>query len=109
MLSLRIKRRHFGSCRVRRGEGSFNPGIVVGVTGVGRRIFRTHSNHAGLFADFHSCRHHFITNLERAGVRPKIAQTLARHIDIRLTLNVYTHAELADQTAAIGELPGPPG
>jgi hypothetical protein len=26
----------------------------------------------------------------------------------RLTLNVFTHAELADQTAAIEVLPGPP-
>ena len=70
--------------------------------------FLAYANHAGRYADFHSCRHLFITSLERAGIRPKVAQTLARHIDIRLTLNVYTHAELADQTAAIGILPGPP-
>jgi hypothetical protein len=38
-----------------------------------------------------------------------MAQTLARHSDIRLTLGVYTHVELHDQTAAIGTLPGPPG
>ena len=37
-----------------------------------------------------------------------MAQTLARHSDIRLTLGVYTHVELHDQTAAIGSLPGPP-
>jgi integrase len=66
-------------------------------------------NHVGLYADFHSCRHLFITSLERAGVRPKVAQTLARHSDIRLTLRVYTHSDQADQTEAIGELPGPPG
>ena len=71
--------------------------------------FLAYRNHAGLYADFHSCRHLFITNLERAGIRPKVAQTLARHSDIRLTLDVYTHAELADQTVAIGALPGPPG
>jgi len=71
--------------------------------------FLAYSNAAGLFADFHSCRHLFITNLERAGVRPKVAQALARHSDIRLTLNVYAHAELSDQTAAIATLPGPPG
>lgn len=35
-----------------------------------------------------------------------MAQTLARHSDIRLTMNVYTHTELAEQTAAIAELPG---
>ncbi|MFM9067565.1 MAG: hypothetical protein ACKOUR_09585 [Planctomycetota bacterium] len=34
-------------------------------------------------------------------MRPKVAQMLARHSDIRLTLGVYAHAELTDQTAAI--------
>jgi hypothetical protein len=38
-----------------------------------------------------------------------MAQTLARHSDIRLTLGVDTHVELADQTAAIQALPVPPG
>ena len=61
-----------------------------------------------IFADFHSMRHLFITSLERAGIRPKMAQILARHSDIRLTLGVYTHVELHDQTAAIGALLGPP-
>jgi len=37
-----------------------------------------------------------------------MAQTLARHSDIRLTLGVYTHVELHDQTAAIHSLPAPP-
>jgi integrase/recombinase XerD len=70
--------------------------------------FLAYVTHAGRYADFHSGRHLFITSLERAGIRPKVAQTLARHSDIRLTLGIYTHAELADQTAAIGVLPGPP-
>ena len=33
---------------------------------------------------------------------------LARHSDIRLTLGVYTHVGVHDQTAAIKSLPGPP-
>ncbi len=70
--------------------------------------FLCYCNHDGLFADFHSMRHLFITSLERAGVRPKMAQVLARHSDIRLTMGLYTHVELNDQTAAIGALPGPP-
>jgi integrase len=53
-------------------------------------------------------RHLFITSLARAGIRPKVVQTLARHSDIRLTLNVHMHAGLADEAAAIGVLPGPP-
>ena len=70
--------------------------------------FLRYCNHDGLYADFHSMRHLFITNLERAGISPKMAQVLARHSDIRLTMNIYTHVELHDQTAAIRALPGPP-
>lgn len=73
-----------------------------------RSDFLLYRNHAGLYADFHSCRHLFITSLERAGVRPKVAQSLARHSDIRLTLGVYAHSELTEQTAAIAALPAPP-
>jgi hypothetical protein len=36
-----------------------------------------------LYADFHSFRHVFITSLGKAGVSPKMAQTLARHSDNR--------------------------
>src|SRR5262249_5661901 len=50
----------------------------------------------GRVADFHSLRHAYITLLERSGVSPKLAQELARHSDIRLTMNVYTHAGLYD-------------
>jgi integrase/recombinase XerD len=65
-------------------------------------------NHSGLYADFHSLRHWFITGLAKAGVKPKMAQTLARHSDVRLTLGVYTHVELPDRSAAIESLPAPP-
>ncbi len=58
------------------------------------------------FADFHANRHTFITNLCRADVAPKTVQTLARHGDIRLTMNLYSHVDLADQSAAIARLPG---
>jgi integrase len=71
--------------------------------------FLSYTDHLGRYADFHSCRHLFITHLERARISPRLAQTLARHSDIRLTLQVYTHLELQDQTAAIRSLPGPPG
>ena len=70
--------------------------------------FLCYCNHDGLFADFHGLRHLFITSLERAGVKPKMAQTLARHSDIRLTLGVYTHVGLSDCSAAIESLPAPP-
>ena len=70
--------------------------------------FLAYRNHAGLYADFHSYRNLFITSLERVGVRPTVAQKLARHSDIRLTLRVYTFAEPADQKAVIEAMAGPP-
>lgn len=56
-------------------------------------------------ADFHSLRHTFITNLARAGVHPSIAQQLARHSSITLTMNHYTHTKLADHAKAVNTLP----
>ena len=53
--------------------------------------FLAYCDSNGRFADFHSNRHSFITSLERAALSPKMAQTLARHSDVRLTLGVYTH------------------
>jgi integrase len=70
--------------------------------------FLVYRDSAGRFADFHSHRHTFITALERAGVRPRTAQTLAWHSDIRLTMGIYTHIGLHDQTRAIESLPPPP-
>jgi len=70
--------------------------------------FLRYCDGAGRFADFHSHRHTFITSLERAGISPKMAQTLARHSDIRLTMGIYTRVGLNDQTAAIRSLPPPP-
>jgi len=58
------------------------------------------------YADFHSNRHTFITNLSLAGVQPRDAQELARHSDIRLTMNLYTHIGLEDKAKAIGKLAG---
>ena len=59
----------------------------------------------GRVADFHSLRHSYITLLSRSGVSPKLAQELARHSDIRLTMNVYTHAGLYDLGGAVQNLP----
>jgi hypothetical protein len=49
----------------------------------------------------------FITNLCKAAVSPKTAQTLARHSDIRLTMDVYTHVDREEQVAAIRSFPAP--
>jgi len=58
----------------------------------------------GRYADFHSNRHTFITNLSLAGVSPRDAQELARHSDVRLTMNLYTHVNMQDKARAIEKL-----
>lgn len=68
--------------------------------------FLRYKRSKGFNADFHAMRHTFITNLCRANVSPKTAQALARHSDIRLTMNVYTHIDQAEQATAIGMLKG---
>ena len=55
--------------------------------------------------DFHALRHTFITCLARGGVHPKVAQTLARHSTITLTMDRYSHMGLLDQAAALEALP----
>ena len=60
------------------------------------------------FLGSHANRHRFISNLGKAGVSPKLAQTLARHSDPKLTMNIYTHVEMTDQAAAVSRLGAPP-
>jgi 7-cyano-7-deazaguanine synthase len=60
---------------------------------------------AGRVVDFHALRHTFITRLARANVSPKVAQTLARHSTITLTMGTYAHIGIADQRAALDSLP----
>ena len=67
--------------------------------------FLAFKDERGYVVDFHSLRKTFITNLSRAGVSPKTAQTLARHSDINLTMNTYTMLGVLDQAAAVECLP----
>lgn len=64
-----------------------------------------YQTNAGVFANFNANQHTFITNLAKARVLPKLAQTLSRHSDIGLTMEVYTHTELHEEAAAIAMLP----
>jgi integrase len=59
----------------------------------------------GKVLDFHSFRHFFVTSIVKGGASPKVAQTLARHSDVRLTLGVYSHAGLYDLAGAVESLP----
>jgi hypothetical protein len=59
----------------------------------------------GRIVDFHGQRMTFITALARVGVPPAIAQKLARHSDINLTMGTYTRLQMADLAEAVGKLP----
>jgi integrase len=59
----------------------------------------------GRSVDIHSLRHTFGTMLARAGVTPQAAQKLMRHSKIDLTMNLYTHLDLAEISSAVQNLP----
>ncbi len=59
----------------------------------------------GRVADFHALRHTYITGLAKAGVHPRVAQTLARHSSIELTMKRYTHVNLESQVEALAKVP----
>jgi integrase len=59
----------------------------------------------GRVYDFHALRHQFISDLAAAGVHPKVAQDLARHSTITLTMDHYTHLGARDHAAALEKLP----
>jgi len=69
--------------------------------------FLAYENAKGEFADFHSLRHTFITNLVRAGVMPAVAMKLARHSTIALTIDRYTHVGETDAASSLAKLPAP--
>ena len=59
----------------------------------------------GNFADFHSLRKTFGTNLARAGVPSRVAMALMRHSDRRLTDKIYTDENLLGTWSAFDSLP----
>src|SRR5262249_30698152 len=59
----------------------------------------------GRVFDFHAIRGQFISTLAARGVHPKVAQVLARHSTIVLTLDTYTDAKLLDGRGALDLLP----
>ena len=63
---------------------------------------------AGSVLDFHALRHTFITNLVLAEVHPKKAQELARHSTFALTMDRYTHLQVAECRSALDSLPNLP-
>src|SRR4029079_6574406 len=62
---------------------------------------------SGRVADFHARRHSYITALAMSKAPVKVIQSLARHSTPTLTLGIYAHVGLYDQTPALYALPGP--
>jgi integrase len=60
---------------------------------------------SGRVADFHALRHSYITSLAMSTAPVKVVQSLARHSTPTLTLGLYAHVQLFDQTAALDGLP----
>jgi integrase len=55
--------------------------------------------------DFHAIRGQFISSLAANNVHPKVAQILARHSSINLTMDHYTHLDALNITGALDNLP----
>jgi integrase len=68
-----------------------------------------YQDEGGRFFDFHALRGQFISLLAAGGVHPKVAQTLARHSTITLTMDHYTRLDVLDVAGALDKLPGLPG
>ena len=65
----------------------------------------SYQDESGRFADFHSFRHSFCTQVIQSGATAKEAQALARHSTSALTLDVYAHVGLYDERRAVERLP----
>jgi len=70
-----------------------------------RRAGLAIANDDGETIDFHALRTSFITNLARGGVHPSVAQRLARHSTITLTMNTYTKLDDSVLRDAVELLP----
>jgi integrase len=102
-------RRHLA----RRDRDAGGNGLLFHVPSNFTRVFDADLKAAGIpktdahgrTLDIHCLRHTFATRLARNGTSPAIAQKLMRHSDIRLTMNLYTHLDLADAAGAVAALP----
>ena len=65
----------------------------------------SYEDEAGRVFDFHALRHQFISNLAESDVHPKIAQQLARHSTITLTMDRYTHSQDQRILEALEQMP----
>ncbi len=59
----------------------------------------------GRVCDFHAPRHSFVSASARGGVHPKVAQQLARHSTITLTMDRYSHSVVGELSDALTAFP----
>lgn len=64
-------------------------------------VFHNHSKNLGIKFRCHMLRHSFVTNLIHNGVDVKTTAELARHSDIRTTLQIYTQVSEQNKIDAI--------
>lgn len=62
-------------------------------------------DYRGYTVDMHALRHTFGTHLSKAGVLPRVAQSVMRHKKVDLTMNYYTDEELLNLQGAVDALP----
>jgi integrase len=74
-------------------------------------ILLSHSDNHGQLVDddprrfgFHNLRNSLASFMIRIRTDPKTVQTLLRHSDVKLTLQVYTHAVSRDRMVAAGKM-----
>jgi len=54
----------------------------------------------------HDFRHTVVSMLMGLGVQPHVVQAIARHADVKITLKVYSHTNLAAMREALGRVAG---
>jgi len=63
-----------------------------------------HRGRLGFDMTIHELRHTYLTNLAQAGVHPSVMQRLAGHSSVKVSLEIYTHAQDADMREAVQAL-----
>lgn len=89
-------------------KGPVWPATEWGWTKKAAEMLRADLQEAGISTenmDFHALRTTFCTRLARAGVHPVLMQTLARHADMRTTLEHYTRSDMAELPRAVAQVP----
>lgn len=70
-----------------------------------KRAGISYVDEAGRYSDFRSLRYTTASLLAASRVNPEVIQTIMRHRDINLTMQIYTHVYSEAPTKAIASLP----